>query len=243
MRILIIIPAFNEQENILGTIDSLDILKDFETDILVVNDCSADETGKLAFKTGKVVLVDLSSNLGIGGAVQTGFIYARDMHYDCAVQYDGDGQHIAEEIPKLIAPIESGEADVVIGSRFGAKPGGYRSTASRRLGIRFFQWLNRFMTGQNITDSTSGFRAYNSNAIALLAEYYPADYPEPEAITILGRNGYRIREVFVEMRERKAGISSIGGLMSVYYMVKVSLSIVLSGIRPAYKKINNMHEK
>jgi glycosyltransferase involved in cell wall biosynthesis len=229
MKTLIIIPAYNEEENIRRTIDSLD---DIQADILVVNDCSTDQTVKLAQETGKVEIVDLSCNLGIGGAVQTGFIYARENEYDCAVQFDGDGQHIAGEIPKLISFIERGQADVVIGSRFCEKHEGFRSTASRRLGIRFFQWINHLITGQKITDCTSGFRAYNRLAITLLAKNYPSDFPEPEAVTILGRNGFRIREVYVEMQERQGGISSIGGLKSVYYMIKVSLSILLTWLRP-----------
>lgn len=235
MKTLIIIPAYNEEENIRSTIDSLDDVIDLQAEILVINDCSTDRTVQLAQETGKVEIVDLCSNLGIGGAVQTGFLYARKYEYDCAVHFDGDGQHIAREIPKLISFIERGEADVVIGSRFSEKHDGYRSTASRRMGIRFFQWLNHWITGQKITDSTSGFRAYNRSAIALLAENYPSDFPEPEAVTILGRSGFMIREVFVEMQDRKGGISSIGGLKSLYYMIKVSLSILLARIRPLHE--------
>ena len=155
MKTLIIIPAYNEERNIERVICSLDELSGLKPDILVVNDASTDRTGELAERPGKALIVHLSSNLGIGGAVQTGFIYARLNNYDCAIQFDGDGQHKATEIPKLISPIINGDADVVIGSRFIDKPSGFRSTVSRRLGIKYFQWLNRLITGQNITDNTS----------------------------------------------------------------------------------------
>ena len=235
MKTLIIIPAFNESNSIEQVIHSLDEVRHEQLDLLVVNDCSTDETASIAKGTGKAYVLSLSSNLGIGGAVQTGFIFARDRDYDCAVQFDGDGQHIAVEIPKLITPIENGEADVVIGSRFNQPHGGFRTSPSRRFGIRIFQLLIRLITGDRIADSTSGFRAYGKEAIALLADSYPSDFPEPEAIIILGRNGFKLREVFTEMQERKHGLSSIRGIKSIYYMIKVSLSMVISGIRPKVK--------
>ena len=232
IRTLVIIPAFNERHSIEQVIHSLDEIRSEQLDVLVVNDCSTDETGKLAEQTGKAVVVNLSSNLGIGGAVQTGFMYARERGYDCAVQFDGDGQHKAAEIPKLISPVEKGEADMVIGSRFTEPHDGFRSSSSRRLGIKVFQLLIRMIIGEKIADSTSGFRAYNKASIALLADHYPDDFPEPEAIIILGRNGFRIREVFTEMQQRQSGLSSIIGIKSIYYMIKVSLSMIISGIRP-----------
>ena len=232
MKTLVIIPAFNESDSIEKVIHSLDEIRSEQLDVLVVNDCSTDETGKLAEQTGKAVVVNLSSNLGIGGAVQTGFMYARERGYDCAVQFDGDGQHLAAEIPGLTRSVELGEADMVIGSRFIESYRGFRSSRSRRFGIRFFQLLIRCIIKQRITDSTSGFRAYNKASIALLADHYPKDFPEPEAIIILGRNGFRIQELYTEMQERKSGFSSIRGLKSIYYMIKVSLSMIISGIRP-----------
>ena len=236
---LIIVPAFNESDSIEQVIHSLAELQYEKLDVLVIDDCSTDDTGWLAEMTGKATVVSLSYNLGIGGAVQTGFMYARERDYECAIQFDGDGQHMADEIPGLLRPIEQEEADVVIGSRFIEPHEGFRSSASRRFGIRVFQGLIRLITGQKITDSTSGFRAYNRSAIALLANDYPSDFPEPEAILLLGRNGFRIREVFVKMQGRMAGSSSIGGLKSIYYMIKVSFSIIISGIRPKIKS----HEK
>jgi len=231
MKILIIIPAFNEEKNICRVLDSLDEISELQPDILVVNDSSTDLTGELAEKTGKAVVIHLSSNLGIGGAVQTGFIYAALNNYDYAIQFDGDGQHIATEIRKLISAISHDEADMVIGSRFSEESRGFRSTVSRRMGIKYFQYLNFLVTGEIITDSTSGFRVYNRKAIQFLADNYPDDFPEPEAIILLGRNGFRIREVFVEMQERQGGRSSIRGLRILYYMIKVTFSIFMSRTR------------
>jgi glycosyltransferase involved in cell wall biosynthesis len=232
MKILVIIPAFNEGSSIGQVIHSLDEIRTEGLDILVVDDGSTDETAINARRTGKALIINLTSNLGIGGAVQTGFIYARERGYDCAIQFDGDGQHLAREVPRLISPIEKAEADVVIGSRFGGPHGGFRSSPSRRFGIRVFKLMIRLIIGRVIEDSTSGFRAYNRAAIGLLSENYPSDFPEPDAVIILGRNGFRIKEVFTEMKEREHGISSIRGIKSVYYMIKVCLSMIISGMRP-----------
>ena len=226
IRILAIVPAFNEENSISGVIQSLNEL-DYGVDVLVVNDGSKDATGIKAKKTGQALVVNLSANLGIGGAVQTGFKYAHRNHYDIAFQFDGDGQHMASEIEKIIRPVIENQADMVIGSRFLKKHNDFRSTFVRRIGIRVFQYLNMALIGQRITDNTSGFRAYGSNAIAFLAQHYPTDFPEPEAVILLGRNGFNIKEIFVSMQVRDHGRSSINGLGSIYYMVKVVLSVLM----------------
>jgi glycosyltransferase involved in cell wall biosynthesis len=227
-RILAIVPAFNEQENIAPVISDL---KGVAIDILVVNDASEDDTSHVARSTGGAEVIDLPVNLGIGGAVQTGFKYASRNRYDIAIQFDGDGQHKAGEIEKLIGPIEANVADVVIGSRFLGGGGGFKSTFSRRLGIRLLQAICRILIGKKITDSTSGFRAYNRRAFEFLSDFYPEDYPEPESVVLLGKEGYRISEVPVVMEERKGGSSSIHGLLSLYYMIKVILSMLITFTR------------
>ncbi|MNS13995.1 Undecaprenyl-phosphate mannosyltransferase [compost metagenome] len=228
-RILAIIPAFNEQDAIVKTLRGLK--QDApDVDLLVVNDGSLDHTAAVAKETQSAIVLDLPCNLGIGGAVQTGFKYAERHGYDIAIQFDADGQHLATEIPKLIAPILAGEADVSIGSRFlGEKT--FQSTFARRIGIYLFYLLNSFLIRQPITDNTSGFRAYNKGAIALLAEHYPMDYPEPEAVILLGKNGFTLKEVAVAMQERQGGVSSINLRRSVYYMVKVLLAILVTYFR------------
>ena len=229
-KILIIVPAYNKSKNITGVIESLKN-ENPGWEILVVNDCSQDNTSELADKTGKARVIDLPYNLGIGGAVQAGFMYARQHDFDIAVQFDGDGQHLASEVNKLLAPVISDEADIVIGSRFIGKHKSWRSTRTRRIGIKLFEYLNSFLIHQSITDNTSGFRSYNRNAISFLASNYPNDFPEPEAIILLGKNNFRIREVFTEMQERKEGKSSIDPVTSIYYMIKVIVAIIMSSLR------------
>lgn len=228
-RVLAIVPAYNEQEAIAATIANLRH-RSPTVDLLIVNDGSRDRTSAVARGTGEAVVVDLPCNLGIGGAVQTGFKYAARHGYDVAIQFDADGQHLATEIEKLLAPVLSGEADVALGSRFlGVKS--FRSTLARRLGIYCFYLVNSLLIGQAITDNTSGFRAYNRRAIAFLAEHYPTDYPEPEAIVLLKKNGFSLTEVAVAMQERQGGVSSINWLWSAYYMIKVMLAITVASIR------------
>ena len=235
MKILAIVPSFNEEENITHVIETIREENPL-IDILVVNDCSKDETGALAESTGQASVVNLSSNLGIGGAVQTGFKYAMRTGYDIAFQFDGDGQHLASEIKILLDPILRNEADVVIGSRFCQQQNGFRSTLLRRKGIKVFEMLNSLLIKQRITDNTSGFRAYCRRAIHFLAENYPEDYPEPEAVLLLGKNGFRLKEVPVCMQERKRGNSSITGTKSGYYMIKVLLAVLVTAIRPRTAK-------
>ncbi len=224
-RVLIIIPAYNESENIGRVIGDI---REHQPDVelVVINDCSSDDTEAVVIAAGETVL-SLPYNLGIGGAVQTGLRYARDRGFDIALQVDGDGQHPASEIEKTIAPIVSGEADVVIGSRFLGE-GEFKSSFSRRIGIKIISLFNSILTGMKITDNTSGFRAYDKAAISFLADHYPQDYPEPVAVIELFRNGFRIREVPAVMREREAGTSSIGPLGSIYYMIKVIVANLIA---------------
>jgi len=230
-KTLIIIPAYNESSNIVSIIQKLqcDIP---DMDILVVNDGSTDATGKLAAETGQASVINLPFNLGIGGTVQTGFKYADNKNYDYALQFDGDGQHHSDEVLNLLKPVISGEADVSIGSRFLLKLGGYRSTALRRVGISIFNPIIYLLIHQRITDSTSGFRAYNKRAIQFLSKHYPIDYPEPEAVILLGKNGFRMTEVATLMSQRQNGQSSISINKSAFYMLKVLLAMVMTAIRP-----------
>lgn len=230
IKILIIIPAYNEEESIKGVI--LDLQKSNKAyDIIIINDGSIDKTSEIARKEKNVIVIDLPSNVGIGGAVQTGFIYAYRHNYDIAVQFDGDGQHAANEISKIIAPIKAKKADCVIGSRFLNNKKGFQSTLIRRIGIKIFEYVNSILIKQKITDNTSGFRAYSKSAIKLLAMDYPTDYPEPETIIMMGKKGYSIKEVAVIMHERSGGQSSINGFKPVYYMIKVLLAIFITYCR------------
>ena len=219
MKTLVIIPAFNEEKSILNVTAELG-----DYDYLIVNDCSVDETAQICEKNN-LNFLSLSNNLGIGGAMQTGYKYALQNNYDVAIQFDGDGQHISAEIPKLLSLIES--CDIVIGSRYLEKHG-FQSSWVRRFGIRFFTFLIKSLTRQRITDPTSGFRAANKRVIEIFAKDYPMDYPEPETICLLARNKYKICEVSVLMRERKSGASSITFLKSIYYMIKVSLACIFT---------------
>jgi Glycosyl transferase family 2 len=168
--------------------------------------------------------------------VQTGFKYALYNNYDYAIQFDGDGQHLASEIPKLLAPLKNNQYDACIGSRFKEKTLGFQSTFMRRFGIKIFEILSKILIQQKITDSTSGFRAYNKECIAFLAANYPTDYPEPETVILLGKNNFKVTEVSVEMVERQGGESSISGLKSAYYMIKVSLSMMMTAQRQMVRR-------
>lgn len=228
-KILMIVPCFNEEKNIPIVVE--EIRKDIPgADILIINDCSTDRTSYVAHGIPNLHVVDLPVNLGIGGAVQTGFKYAARNNYDYAVQVDGDGQHIASEALKLIQYLKLTESDMVIGSRF-LEVKSFRTSATRRAGIKVFQYMYRLMLKKGITDGTSGFRAYSKASLQFLSENYPDDYPEPEAIIMLNKKGFKICEVGVEMRERIYGNSSITPLRSIYYMTKVIISMVFSFIR------------
>lgn len=225
MKTLVIIPAYNEQANIENVIKEI-TEKCKDCDYVVVNDCSTDNTPFILDKNG-FNHIDLCSNLGIGGGVQSGYLYAEKEGYDCAVQLDGDGQHDPKYIEKIIKPIIENTADVVIGSRF-IEHDGFQSSSMRRFGINFLSALIKAVSGAKVKDVTSGFRAVNKEYIKFFSENYADDYPEPEAIVSSKLNGARITEVPVVMRERAGGVSSISPLKSVYYMIKVSLAIILS---------------
>jgi len=195
--------------------------------VVVVDDGSSDGTGVAAAAAGATV-VRLPFNLGIGAAVQTGFRWALERDYDLAVRLDGDGQHDPAELPKLLAPIERGEADVVTGSRFREEEDGYRPPLGRRVGITWFARLVSLLSGQRVTDTTSGFQALNRPGIELFARDYPSDYPEVEATVLLLKHRLRLAEVHVRMREREHGSSSITFVRSVYYAVKVTLALFIA---------------
>jgi glycosyltransferase involved in cell wall biosynthesis len=228
-KLCIVIPAFNEADNIAAVIS--DIRSHVRhTTIVVVDDGSPDDTFTIATSLG-VVALRLPVNLGIGGAVQTGLKYAVKNGFDIAVQFDGDGQHLASELPTILAPVIDGVADVAIGSRFKHGHSAYRAGAARTIGIRVISWVNSLLIRQRITDPTSGFRAYNRRALVFLEDDYPQDYPEPEAIIALSRNRYRILEIAVEMKPRAKGKSSISAWSACFYMIKVLLAILITSIR------------
>lgn len=233
-RVLIIVPAFNESGAIDNTVRQVfaarAVFVFMEIDVLVIDDGSSDDTALRAASAGAMV-VRLPFNLGIGGAVQTGYRYASAHGYDMAVQIDGDGQHDPAFLGQLCRPLTEGGADMVIGSRFLSGKEGFRSSTLRRLGIRFFGVLIRLLTGFLVTDPTSGYRACNRRLIDVFAHYYPGDYPEPEAIVVARRLGYIPIEVPVVMRARSTGTSSISALRCVQYMMKVSGAILLHTLK------------
>lgn len=227
-RVLAILPAYNEEESLGAVLAALGHAAP-GIDVVVVDDGSRDRTREVARAAGVQVLA-LPFNLGIGGAVQTGYQYARDRGYDVAVQVDADGQHLPSELSKLLEPLARGEADLVAGSRFAAG-GAYPSSLPRRAGIWYFAWLLTAVLGRRVTDPTSGFRAANRRVIDLFAGEYPTDYPEVDSLVLLHRRGLRSREVPVTMAPRQGGKSSISWFRSLYYMAKVSLSVVIQVVR------------
>ena len=232
-KIIAIIPAYNEQEAIGEVVCG--VRKHIpEADIVVINDGSIDHTEQRAKECGALV-ISLPYNLGIGGAVQTGYKFAKDFGYDIAIRFDGDGQHRPADAHKLLEPIESGQADVVIGSRYvktskeTAKS--YKSSFCRLLGAKFFGFITSCIVRQKIADTTSGFQAVNRRVIEFYEDEYPSDYPEVETIPLLHRAGFRILEVPVSMKERQAGNTSITPIRSAYYVVKVLLSLFIGLLR------------
>ena len=225
MKRLVIIPAYNEEGAILDTVTDIRN-KAPEFDVIVINDCSTDSTRKI-LEDNAIAHINLPMNLGIGGAVQTGYIYAEKHGDDVAVQMDGDGQHDASYLNDMLAVMKQKKADMVIGSRF-IENKGFQSSSLRRVGINFFTGWIRKLTHQTITDPTSGMRMVNRRIIELFAEDYPKDYPEPETVVTILKNGYSISEVPVVMKARTSGESSISMRKSVYYMFKVSIACLMA---------------
>lgn len=224
MRILVVIPCYNEEASIDYVISRLD-KQECNIDYIIINDCSTDNTEYIS-RNGGYNYISLPINLGIGGCVQTGYKYALENGYDIVIQHDGDGQHDPRYFKTIIDPILSGQADIVIGSRF-IDNEGFRSTGLRRLGISFLSMLIYLCSGIKIRDATSGYRAVNKDYIKYFALRYAQDYPEPESIMDAALNNAKIMEVPVIMEERKEGKSSINSFRSLYYMIKVSLAIIL----------------
>lgn len=225
MKKLVIIPAYNEEGNLERTIE--DIRKNApEFDYVIINDCSTDSTLDMCRKHGYSYL-NLPVNLGIGGAVQTGYRYAYYRGYDIAVQFDGDGQHDASYLEAMAKELEESDSDMVIGSRFIEKEG-FQSSALRRIGIVYFTVLIKLLTGKTITDPTSGMRMVNRKLLKKFTEDYPKDYPEPESVVAILAQKYKVKEIPVIMRERMEGESSISFRKSIYYMIKVSVAIIIA---------------
>jgi glycosyltransferase involved in cell wall biosynthesis len=227
-RRVAIVPALNEEASVGRVIEEIRAV-DQGFDIVVIDDGSIDRTAEVARAHGAEV-VRLPFNLGIGGAVQTGFRYAWENGYELAVRVDGDGQHDPGQLAAVLEPVLAGEADIAVGSRFSGAEG-YRSSRPRRIGIALLAWIVSAIVRQRLTDTTSGFQALNRLGIRLFAADYPHDYPEVEATVLLAKHRLRLREVPVSMRERSGGRSSIGALASVYYMVKVLLAIFVAVFR------------
>ena len=232
-KVLIIIPAYNEEKNILKTyqeIQKYNQKNKTKYDCLIINDGSSDNTEEI-LTTNNIPHVNLPNNLGIGGAVQTGYKYAYYNDYDVAVQYDGDGQHDIRYVKKIIDPILKGEKDFVIGSRFVEDLSEFKTTRSRRFGINIISFFIKLMSGKKIYDTTSGFRAANKEIISFFSKSYPQEYPEPITNLEVIKKGYRVDEIAVNMRERTEGKSSIHAWKSVYYMINVCLCIIVFGLR------------
>lgn len=235
-KVLIIIPAYNEELNIKKTVDKLKKLKlgkKYQLDYIVINDGSKDNTLEIC-KENNIKTVDLINNLGIGGAVQTGYKYAYYNDFDIAIQFDGDGQHDENYILKLIEEIDNGY-NMVIGSRFIEKLSKFRSSSTRQIGIKILSFCIKLFSGVRIYDPTSGFRAVDRNGIKLFAKRYPTEYPEPSSSVDLIKSGLIIKEIPVEMHEREFGKSSISLPKSVYYMISVCIAIMVSGLRKRSK--------
>lgn len=236
-KVLLIIPAYNEEENILNTYKKIvEYNKKNKThyDVIVINDGSRDSTSEICHKND-IPVIDLIHNLGIGGAVQTGYKYAYYNAYDIAVQFDGDGQHDVRYVKNIIEPIISKKADLVIGSRFVENIDTFKSSFARRIGIRIISWFIKFATGKRIYDTTSGFRACSKEIIKDFAISYPIEYPEPLTTAEILKKKYVVNEVPVEMKEREGGVSSIRAWKNIYYMVNVSLALLIIKVR-RYKK-------
>ncbi|MTD42428.1 glycosyltransferase [Erwinia sp. CPCC 100877] len=237
MRVLLIVPAYNEEANIINTVNSITTYQriieenslNYSLNYLVINDGSQDNTKKI-IDENSINAVHLIQNLGIGGAVQTGYKFALDNNYDIAVQFDGDGQHDIQSLDSIVQPIINGECDFCIGSRFiESSSSDFQTTSMRRAGIKVISFLIRVVTGKKIYDVTSGYRAANKKIIQLFCERYPTEYPEPETIVHLLKKKIRVKECPVNMKERVGGKSSIHSFKSVKYMIEVGTAILVSG--------------
>ena len=232
MKKIVIIPAYNEISNIRTTVqDILDHAPGF--DYVIINDCSQDGTMRFCTEQG-MNIINLPVNLGIGGAVQTGYLYAWRNGYDVAVQFDGDGQHDASYLGEMADFLQAQQADMVIGSRY-IKKEGFQSSGIRQFGIRYFRALIKLLTGKRVTDPTSGMRMVNRDVMKIYSEDYPVDYPEPESVVTILRMGKKVSEIPVIMRERQGGVSSISPRKAVYYMIKVTLAILMECLRKRRK--------
>ena len=233
MKILLIVPSYNEEDNVLSNYKKIiDYNKKHNTnyDVIVINDGSKDKTEEICIENN-IPHISLVHNLGIGGAVQTGYKYAYENDYDIAVQFDGDGQHDVRYVKDIIKPIKENKADMVIGSRFIDKSSSnFKSSKARRIGITLISFFIKLITGKKIYDTTSGFRAANKKVIERFVNNYPVEYPEPVSTTEVLRLGYNVEEIPVSMNERENGVSSIKAWKNVYYMVNVILSIVILGL-------------
>lgn len=228
MKKIVIIPAYNEEGGIVKTVtDVMKNAKDF--DYVVINDCSKDNTLEICHEHNFNV-INLPVNMGIGGGVQTGYMYAYRNGYDIAVQFDGDGQHNASYLDNMSKKLIEDNLDMVIGSRYIEKEG-FQSSGMRRLGIKYFTGLIKMLTGKKITDPTSGMRMINRKIMKQFSEEYPRDYPEPESVVTILKKGARVEEMSVKMNAREEGISSISPSRSIYYMVKVSIAVLVAAIR------------
>jgi glycosyltransferase involved in cell wall biosynthesis len=226
VKVLIIIPAYNEEKNIEKVVDELKC-HDFDYDYIIVNDGSTDKTREICQARG-FNAIHLPINLGVGGGIQTGYKYAYENGYDIAIQMDGDGQHDPGFIPSLLEPVRAGFADYVIGSRYLEKKG-FQSTRLRRQGIKLLSSIIYLFGKLRVEDATSGFRVVNRELIRLFSQNYAQDYPEPEAIIQAAARGYRIIELPVIMRERRAGESFVNQWSALYYIIKVTMSIAVLG--------------
>lgn len=227
MKKIAIIPAYNEVESIQKTVHDIKTnAKDF--DYVVIDDCSTDDTKKVCEELGFPV-VSLPTNLGIGGGVQTGYLYAIKHGYDIAVQFDGDGQHDAAFLESMAKRLEEEQLDMLIGSRYIERKG-FQSSFCRRIGIRYFTFLIRLLTGKRITDPTSGMRMVNRRTMEFFARSYPKDYPEPESVTILLKKGFKVEEIPVIMKEREGGKSSISFKKSIRYMFQVTMAVIAAAV-------------
>jgi glycosyltransferase involved in cell wall biosynthesis len=230
-KVCVIVPCHNEEGNLKAVIDDLSSMLP-GVKILVIDDASDDGTLALALSDKRAEVLALPVNIGVGGSLQLGFKYALSHGFEYAVKFDGDGQHRAGEIPNLLKALEEAGANVAVGSRFLQQTQGYKSTPLRRLGILLLNTVNSLLTGQHITDCTSGFRAYNLEAMKLLAEHYSSlDYPEPGEAVLLHKNGFSLVETPTRMDARLSGSSSISPLKSVYFMLKMLFCIFMVALR------------